>query len=88
MLSLHIPAANAAIFTVSLVVGYLVYRHSTHAQVGTSAKGDLGMALGAVATCVVVLAFLFGLGDGKAVPSPASTTTPSAPVSSTPTVRE
>jgi hypothetical protein len=87
VLSLNIPAANAAIFAISLVVGYLVYRHSMNTQAGTATKGDLGMALGAAATCMVLLAFLFGLGDGKVMPPPVGTSGPTTAVSASPSPR-
>lgn len=68
MISLHIPAANAFIFAISLVVGCVVYRRNR----------DLTVAIAATAACVVAMAFLFGLGDGSAppvsVPTPADTT--------------
>jgi hypothetical protein len=84
VLSLHIPAANAAVFAVSLMVGYAVYRRSTYTHAGATPKGDLAMALGATATCVLVLAFLFGLGDGQASP-PAAPPATEPGVSASPT---
>ncbi|MFB6906679.1 hypothetical protein ACFCWB_20670 [Streptomyces bacillaris] len=68
MISLQIPAANALVFIISLVVGCVVYRRSVN-HAGSVTKGDLAMAIAATAACVVVLAFLFGLGDGAATPA-------------------
>ncbi|GAA2523364.1 hypothetical protein GCM10010276_88210 [Streptomyces longisporus] len=62
MIRLEIPAANGLIVVVSCVVGLLIYRRSVTAHQASTGRGDLVAALGATATCIVVLAFLFGLG--------------------------
>lgn len=70
MIRLEIPATNGLIFVVSCIVGFIVYNRSATVHQGSAAKGDLVAALGATATCVIVLAFLFGLGDGSPALSP------------------
>ncbi|MER5942506.1 hypothetical protein ABT121_35010 [Streptomyces sp. NPDC001928] len=65
MITLQISAVNGLIVALSLVVGVLVYRRTVSGQV----KGDLALAAGAVAACVLVLGFLFGVGDGAVIPT-------------------
>ncbi|MFG2097273.1 hypothetical protein [Streptomyces sp. NPDC048612] len=55
---------NGLIVGIGCVVGYLVFRRTAvNAQ---RQPGDLPAAIAAAASTIVVLAFLFGLGDGKA----------------------
>ena len=75
MIILQISAANGLIFVLSVIVGCLVYRQSARG----AGKGDLALAATAVASCVLVLGFLFGMGDGST--APVGTPSPAAPQS-------
>ncbi|WP_405409031.1 hypothetical protein [Streptomyces decoyicus] len=63
-MNLHIAPLNGLIFGIGCVVGYLVFRRT--AANAQPLPGDLPAAIAAAASTIVVLAFLFGLGDGKA----------------------
>ncbi|MFE1789308.1 hypothetical protein ACFW7J_13100 [Streptomyces sp. NPDC059525] len=79
-MNLHINGANALVVAVSCVVAYVVYRRTqSHQKVtvtGQPDRGDMVSALTAGATCLVLLAFLFGLGDGSAKDEPPSSQAP------------
>lgn len=87
-MNLHIDPVNGFIVVAGLLVGYLVYRRpagSTGAQTPSPPQKDLLGGAGAALTTILVLAFLFGLGDGannqveERFPSPVPTAT-SAPL--------
>ncbi|MDQ1013162.1 hypothetical protein QFZ82_007647 [Streptomyces sp. V4I23] len=78
MISLQFSAENGFIVLLSLLVGWAVYRHSMKNRPGQQAHGDLAVAIGAVAASVLILGFLFGVGDGSGTVD----NTPPAPLSS------
>ncbi|MEV6740087.1 hypothetical protein AB0N14_25335 [Streptomyces sp. NPDC051104] len=65
MISLQFSAENAVVVLLSCLIGMIVYRHSRDSHAGPQAKGDLATAIAAVATTILVLSFLFGMGDGS-----------------------
>ncbi|WP_406187349.1 hypothetical protein [Streptomyces sp. NBC_01006] len=83
MVNLHISAVNAMIFTLACLVAYVVYRRTKNPSVLPGRlSGDVGAALTAAATVLLMLAFLFGVGDGSPAsageePLPPSTASPS-----------
>ncbi|MEW2086897.1 hypothetical protein [Streptomyces sp. NPDC005283] len=83
MISLQFSAESGFVVLLSLLVGWAVYRHSTKNHPGQQGQGDLAVPIGAVAASVLILSFLFGMGDG----SGATDTTPPAPSTSV-TTRE
>src|SRR5690242_19024274 len=69
-LNLHIDPVNGLLVAIGLVVGYLVYRRptvGTGVQPLTQVHGDLVGGTTAALATILILAFLFGLGDGKEV---------------------
>ncbi|MDW4910427.1 hypothetical protein RB628_35140 [Streptomyces sp. ADMS] len=59
---------NGLIVVAGCVVGYLVYRRPTTGtgmQAPQQAQGDLAGGVTAAAAVILILAFLFGRGDGK-----------------------
>ncbi|MDH6545228.1 hypothetical protein M2167_007800 [Streptomyces sp. SPB4] len=71
-MNLHISAVNAMIVVFACVAAYVVYglskRQSSAVSAG-QARGDLTVALTAAATVLLMLAFLFGAGDGSSTPA-------------------
>ncbi|UUU37740.1 hypothetical protein [Streptomyces sp. NBC_00162] len=69
-MNLHINGENALVVALSCVVAYVVYRrtqsHQQSALTGRPGRGGLVAALTAGAATLLLLAFLFGLGDGSA----------------------
>ncbi|WP_333733645.1 hypothetical protein [Streptomyces sp. IBSBF 3010] len=81
-MNLYISAVNALIFAVACTVAYVVYGRTKSQQAtdGPAAKGDLTAALTAAAAALLMLAFLFGVGDGSSTGvEPAAPNRPSAP---------
>ncbi|SCD43453.1 hypothetical protein GA0115249_104113 [Streptomyces sp. PpalLS-921] len=84
-MNLYISAVNALIFAAACAVGVIVYRSTKNQQTtaGTTARGDLAVALAAAAAAVLMLAFLFGVGDGSStgaeLPSSTAPAASSAP---------
>ncbi|MEH0589860.1 hypothetical protein QA942_39845 [Streptomyces sp. B21-106] len=91
-LHLYIHPVNALIVAISLVVGYLVWRRprvGAAASLSTPVAGDLPGGAGAALATMLILAFLFGLGDGEnrvgdGKPGPVTTVreSPAGPLSS------
>ncbi|MET9694691.1 hypothetical protein ABZY81_40910 [Streptomyces sp. NPDC006514] len=80
---LHIPGQNALVVAVALAVTYVVYRRTQNHQkvslTGQPDRGNLVAALTAGAVTLLLLAFLFGLGDGSAeAEQPSSPKTPAS----------
>ncbi|MEU4499663.1 hypothetical protein AB0F96_41040 [Streptomyces sp. NPDC023998] len=77
MISLQIPAANGLIVLLSLLAGFAVYFRRSR---------DIAAAVAAAVACLLVLGFLFGLGDGTPQPKehPSAPTAPVRPHTNTP----
>ncbi|MEU0645963.1 hypothetical protein [Streptomyces umbrinus] len=78
-MTFHIPPLNGFVVVVSIVVGCIAFYRSQNAHTGMATKGDLGLAVTCAAASVVILSFLFGLGDG----SRAKTESPAPPPAAT-----
>ncbi|QQM38048.1 hypothetical protein [Streptomyces liliifuscus] len=70
-MTFHIQPLNGFVVVVSIVVGCIAFYRSQNAHTGMATKGDLGVAVTCAAASVVILSFLFGLGDGSPAESPA-----------------
>lgn len=67
-LNLYIDPVNGLIVAVGCLVGYLVYRRpiaGTGVQTPQQTHGDLAGGVAAAAAAILILAFLFGRGDGR-----------------------
>jgi hypothetical protein len=64
--TIHIPLLNGLVVVAAIIAGCVVFRHTRSAHTDRSATGDLSTAIAAAAAVVLILAFLFGLGDGSA----------------------
>ncbi|MDX2762395.1 hypothetical protein [Streptomyces europaeiscabiei] len=69
-MNLHIDPVNGLLVAIGFVVGYLVYRRpaaGTGGEQSTPMQGDLVGGTTAALATILILAFLFGLGDGTEV---------------------
>ncbi|MFE5199011.1 hypothetical protein ACFQ93_35845 [Streptomyces sp. NPDC056601] len=83
-MNLYIDPSNGLVVAIGCAVGYLVYRRpvtGTNAQTPAPQRDLVGGTAAALAT-ILILAFLFGLGDGQNTdvtggdPRPTSTAQP------------
>ncbi len=77
---------NGLIVVVGLFVGYAVYRFPLTTPGGSASlnkQGDLSGGIAAAAAAIVILAFLFGRGDGTANQDGGNSPTPVATVHET-----